>query len=188
MAEKNLPVNEAIELGYQAPNKLSGLSGVDAPIAEIYLPDTKEKDSNYPDVKLIEVGNTGTYRGEFTPLEQGEWQVIMHKADGDGQITRKYSVGAYNVHGVGAAIADVDADVATLDGKVDALEDISAADVNAEVDQALIDADVAKDTTVAKDDTVAKTGAGSDTLETLSDQLDGIGDSVGALDTPPQAF
>jgi len=166
MAVKNLPVNEAIELGYQAPNKESGLSGVNAPIAEIYLPDTKEKDSNYPDVELIEVGNTGTYRGEFIPLEQGEWQVIMHKEDGDGQVTKKFSVGAHNVHSVGAAIAVVDADVAIVDGNVDAVK--------------------------AKTDTLPANPAGAgnagDTLEILSDQLDGIEGSVGALDTPPQAF
>lgn len=159
MAQKNLLVGEAIELGYQAPNKQSGLSGGNAPIAEIYLPGTKEKDSNYPDVELIEVENTGTYRGEFTPDSQGEWQVIMHKADGDGQTTKKYSVGAHNVHSVGEGVNVVDAKANSIQSAVAALPD--AGEVNTIVDTRV-------DVTDAK--------------------IDALDIKVGELDTPPMAF
>ena len=147
MAQKNLLVDEPIELGYQAPNKESGLSGIDAPIAEIYLPGTKEKDSNYPDVELIEVESTGTYRGEFTPDSQGDWQVIMHKADGDGQTTKKYSVGAHNVHSVGEKANSIQTAVAALP---DAGEVNTIVDTRVDVTDAKIDA---LDTKVSELDT-----------------------------------
>ena len=162
MAEKNLPVNEVIELGYQAPNKLSGLSGVNAPIAEIYLPDTgsgPQKDSSQPDVELVEVGNTGTYRGEFTPGSQGEWQVIMHKADGDGQITRKYSVGAHNVHSVGEGVGAVEAKANSIAAAIDALP------------------------TTAEVDTVVDTR-----VDVTDAKIDALDIKVSELDTPPMAF
>ena len=177
MAEKLYKVNEAIELGYQAPNKQSGLSGV---VAEIYLPN-KEKDSSFPDVTLVEVGNSGTYRGEFTPDQQGTWQVIMHKDDGDGQVTKNYSVGGYNVHSVGEAIDDIDSDVASLDTKVDTRADTT----DGKVDD--LDSDVA-----AVDGKVDAVDAKADTthtkIDTVEGKIDDISNSVGALDTPPMAF
>jgi hypothetical protein len=171
MAEKLYKIDEEIVLGYQAPNKESGLSGV---VAEIYLPgDPPVKDSNFPDVALVEVGSSGTYRGKFTPDAQGTWQVIMHKSDGDGQVTKSFSVGAHNVHSVGEAVATVDSTMAK-------------------------DATVAKDSTVAKDNTVAKAadlavvGGKVDAvdleLDTVRSQLTDIDNKVGALDTPPMAF
>jgi len=132
MAEKNYKVGEEIPLGYQAPNKESGLVGPNAPIAEIYLPDTGSgilKDTNFPDVELLEVGSSGTYRGLFTPDQQGEWQVVQHKADGDGQVTLKFSVGAYNVHSVGEKVDTVDGKMGSIqttlgsiENKVDAID------------------------------------------------------------------
>jgi len=131
MADKNYKVNEVIDLGYQAPNKETGLTV----IAEIYLPN-KSKDSTFPDVVLVEVGNSGTYRGEFTPDQVGTWQVLTYKEGGDGQVVRNYSVGEHNVHSVGeaigsvnAAVADVDSDVAALDSKLDNIDSkVSALD------------------------------------------------------------
>jgi len=101
---------EVIEFGYQAPNATSGLSDV---TAEIYLPG-KMKDSNFPDITMVEVGDTGTYRGEFTPNETGVWQVVMHLASGDGQVNKAYSVGNYNLHEVGAAVDAVQAAITLL--------------------------------------------------------------------------
>jgi len=128
MAEKNLPVNEAIEVGYQAPSAESNLVGVNAPVAEIYLP-SGEKDSAFPDIELIEVGNSGTYKGSFTPDAQGEWEVVMHMADGDSQVVKSFSVGAYNVHSVGEKVNTVDGKVvgiqstlSSIETKVDAID------------------------------------------------------------------
>jgi len=159
MSDKLFKIGESIEVGYQAPNKQSELTGV---VAEIYLPN-KAKDSNFPDVELVEVGSTGTYRGSFTPDQQGVWQVIMHKADGDGQVTKSYSVGGYNVHSVGEKI-DV------VDGKANELGTV-VTEIDSKVD--------------VVDDKVEVVEGKADTIIT---KLDGIEGSVGALDTPPMAF
>lgn len=174
MAEKLYKVDESCQILYQAPNAESGLGGVEA---EIYLP-SGDKDSSFPDVTLTERGSTGTYVGEFTPDAQGEWEVIIHKADGDGQVVKRYSVGAYNVHSVGegvsginTAVADLDTDVAMLDTKVTALPD--AAEVNAEVDTALAEYGVS-------------TKADEDAAHTVTDgKIDALDTKVSSLDTPP---
>lgn len=117
MADKTYKVDEVVDLGYQAPNKETGAMV----IAEIYLPN-KAKDSNFPDVTLVEIGTSGTYRGTFTPDAEGTWQVVMHKDDGDGQVVRNYSVGSHNVHSVGDAVAAVGSEVADVDTHLDTVE------------------------------------------------------------------
>jgi hypothetical protein len=196
MAEKLYKVNEVIELGYQAPNKETGLIGI---VAEIYLPN-KQKNSFHPDVTLVEVAATGTYRGEFTPDEQGTWQVIMHKADGDSQVTKSYSVGAYNVHSVGEAVDAVDTALGGVDTKVTAVNTDMAKDATVAKE-----ATVAKDSTVAKEATVAKAAdltnldgkvvnldgdvvAVDTKCISIETKIDAITTSVGSLDTPPMAF
>jgi len=180
MADKLYKVGEEIELSYQAPNKQSGLSGV---VAEIFLPNG-QKDSGFPDVALTEIGTTGNYKGIFTPDAQGTWRVLMHKSDGGGQVPKAYSVGAKNIQDI----------------YVDTAKDSTVAK----------DATVAKEATVAKDNTVAKEatltaaeasintnvdnaesairGSDSDTLKTLSDQIDDVDNKVSSLDTPPVAY
>jgi len=118
MAEKVFKVNEVIEIVYQAPSAESGLTDI---IAEIFLP-SNTKDSNFPDVSLVEIGNTGEYRGEFTPDQQGEWKVIIHKSEGDGQVVKRYSVGGHNVHSVGEAVGGVDTKASSIITKVDAID------------------------------------------------------------------
>lgn len=102
MADKLFKVGEPIPFGYQAPNKQSEL----VVIAEIYLPN-KQKDSSYPDVYMDEVEDTGTYIGEFTPDQQGNWQVICHLEDSSGQIVKGYSVGGHNIHSIGEKLVQV---------------------------------------------------------------------------------
>jgi len=108
--DKQFKLNEEIEFGYQAPNATTGLVDV---IAEIYLPN-RTKDSNFPDVTMVEVGDSGTYRGIFTPDALGVWQVIMHLAGGDGQVNKAYSVGNYNMQDVGVAVAAVQSAIIAL--------------------------------------------------------------------------
>lgn len=111
MADKLFKVGEPISIGYQAPNKPSGLTI----IAEIYLPGPpKHKDSSYPDVTLEEVEDTGTYVGEFTPDAQGNWQVICHLEDGSGQIVKGYSVGGHNIHSIGETLNAVNASIGNI--------------------------------------------------------------------------
>jgi len=153
MAEKNFKVNEAIEIIYQAPNAAEGLDIR----ADIY---DEVKALHAVDQPLIEVGNTGTYRRAFTPDAAGEWQAVIYEfIDSDtrnGQVVKRYSVGAHNVDSVGTDMAK-DATVAK-------------------------DSTVAKDNTVAKEATL--TGV-DDQLDTVETKIDNIVTSVGSLDTPP---
>lgn len=112
--EMSFKLGEPVPIVYQAPNAESGLANI---TAEIVLPNGT-KDSNFPDVVLTEVLNTGSYKGSFTPDQQGEWIVIIHKADGNGKVIKRYSVGAHNVHTVGEGVAGVNTAVGTVDGKV----------------------------------------------------------------------
>jgi hypothetical protein len=158
MAEKVYKVNESVELGYQAPGRASGK----VVIAEIYLPN-KAKDSNFPDITLVEVGNSGTYRGSFTPDAQGEWQAILHLDDGEGQVVKRFSVGGHNVHSVGEAVGGVHGAIDAVEVKVDAVDDkVDAVDAKVVAVDAKVDAVDAK--------------------------IDGLELQVDSLDTPPMAF
>ena len=117
MGQRDYRVNEPIQVLYQAPNKASG----ETVIGEVYLP-SGFKDSSFPDFTLTERGATGTYVGEFTPDTTGEWQVIVHLDDGSGQVTIRYSVGTYDVTGVGVAIEGVDAKVDIIDSVLDGVD------------------------------------------------------------------
>lgn len=117
MGKRDLRVNEPITVLYQAPNKSSG----ETVIGEVYLPNGS-KDSSFPDFTLTERGSSGTYVGEFTPDATGEWQVIIHLASGAGQVTVRYSVGSYDVTGVGVAVEDVADTVDLLETTVDGLD------------------------------------------------------------------
>ena len=124
MGLANYKVNEAVPLSYQAPNKQTGLVGV---VAEIFLP-SGQKDSSFPNVALTEMGTTGVYTGSFTPNAAGDWIVVYHKADGDGQVIKQIPVGAYNVssvgtavEGVGTAVGTVNTTVNTVNGKADTI-------------------------------------------------------------------
>jgi hypothetical protein len=114
MSEKNLLVDEEIEILYQAPNKQSGLTIT----AEIILP-SGSKDSNFPDVTLSELLGKGIYSGTFTPNTGGEWKVVVHTDTGDGQVVKRYSVGSFNLHTIGGAVEAASAKVDTIDTKVD---------------------------------------------------------------------
>lgn len=182
MAEKVFKVNEPIEIVYQAPNAESGLDSIRA---DIYDESKALKEVDQP---LTEVGNSGTYRRSFTPDAQGEWEVVIYKfVDSDtrdGQVVKRYSVGAHNVHSVGegvggvaTAVADVDADVVvvgglvgTVDGKVDGV-DSKATDIKAKTDA--LPSDPASEANVDAAETVIRSDIAN--LDT----------KVSSLDTPP---
>ena len=109
MGYKIFKVGEAIPIGYQTPNKQSGLTI----IAEIYLPN-KQKDSSFPDVELVEIEDTGAYAGEFTPDQQGNWIVICHLEDGSCQLVKGYSVGGHNIHSLGEKLTEIDNNVGMI--------------------------------------------------------------------------
>lgn len=121
MAEKMFKLNEVIEIVYQAPNKESGLTGPTAVTAEIFLPNDA-KDSAFPDIALVEIGASGVYKGTFTPDQEGEWKVTIHKAGGDGQVVKRYSVGLHNVSSVGQGVSSVDGKVDSVQSTADSIE------------------------------------------------------------------
>ena len=114
--EKSFKQGEAVPIVYQAPNAESGLSGV---VAEIILPAGVKDLVNFPDVTLTEVLTTGSYQGSFTPNAQGEWIVLIHRADGNGKVIKRYSVGSHNIHTVGENVNAAGGAIAVVDGKVD---------------------------------------------------------------------
>lgn len=117
MGQRDYRVNEPITILYQSPNRESGKTVV----VEVYLP-SGNKDSNFPDFNLTERGSSGTYVGSFIPDELGEWQAIIHLDDGSGQVTKRYSVGTYDVTGVGVAVEGVEDKVDIIDSVVDGMD------------------------------------------------------------------
>ena len=121
-------VGTEIKITYQAAGATTGLLDVTAQI----LDETESLDAvNFPDITLVENAEVvGEYFGSFTPDVVGTWRVIVDSATKPGQVIRQHDVVNYDVDTVGTA--------------VDGLNDVSTADVNAEVDQALVDYGVAK--------------------------------------------
>lgn len=118
MAKKNYKVGEEIRVVYQAPGAATG----ETVTMEIY-DETGAKDVvNFPDVTMTEVGTKGRYRGTFTPDVEGEWEIQIALSSGDGGIVKQYSVGGYNVDGVGSIVSDIDAQLDTVEGKIDGLD------------------------------------------------------------------
>jgi len=119
MADKPYKVNESIKVVYQAPNAASGLVDV---TMEIYN-ELGVKDSDFPDVTLTEMGNSGRYQGEFTPDEEGEWTITIESAPGEGEVVKHYSVGSYNIASIGTKIETCENNIRGENG--DTLKSIS---------------------------------------------------------------
>jgi len=193
MSQGIYKTGEAIDVTYQATKATSGLIDV---TMEIY-DETRALDGvNFPDITMTEIGSTGRYYGSFTPDAEGVWSVMLDSATKSGKVVKTFLVVAHNIDSIGDAIAalnnlsttDVNAEVDTaladydgptkaeLDSGLAALNDISTAEVNTQVDTALADYDGPTMAELAASE-LAIRGADSDTLETLSDQLDDIGGS-----------
>lgn len=121
-------VGTEIKITYQAAGATTGLLDV---VAQI-LDETESLDAiNFPDITLVENGDiAGEYLGSFVTDAAGTWRTVVDSATKPGRIVKQYDVVNYDVDTVGTA--------------VDGLNDVSTADVNAEVDQALVDYGVAK--------------------------------------------
>ena len=150
-------VGEVIDVTYQATKATSGLTDVTMEIFD----ETRALDgTNFPDVIMTEIGSTGRYYGSLTPDVEGVWTVMIDSASKSGKIVKTFLVVGHNIDSIGDAIAG--------------LNNLSTAEVNTEVDTALADYDAP---TKAELDAAELNirGADSDTLETLSDQLDDVG-------------
>lgn len=142
-------VNTIKEITYQAAGTASGLTDVTMVIYD----ETHALDGiNFPDVTMAEIGSTGRYYGAFTPDVVGEWQVHIDSAAAPGKVMKQITVVAND-------IATVVTDVATVDGKVDALNDIAASDVTG-------------GTTVSSAESNIR--GGSETLGTIKTAVDAI--------------
>jgi len=105
---------------------------------------------------MAEIGATGRYWKAFTPDAEGEWIIHMtNTTDGGGDTVKSYAVAGHDLDSVGDAVA--------------ALENLSAANVATEL--GTYDAPTKAELDASE---LAIRGADSDTLETLSDQLDSV--------------
>ena len=149
-------IGEAIDVTYQAVKNTTGLVDV---VMKIY-DETRALDGvNFPDVTLTEIGATGRYYGSFTPDAEGVWMITVDSATKSSAVVKTFNVAGHNVDSIGDAIA--------------ALNNLSAAQVNAEVDTALSDYDVPTKAELDLAEADIR-GVDNDTLKTLSDQIDGL--------------
>jgi len=150
-------VGNPVDVTYQAVKLTTGLSDV---VMKIY-DETRALDGvNFPDVTMTEIGATGRYYGSFTPDAVGVWTVIVDSATKSGPVVQTFIVTANDIDSIATAIA--------------ALNDLSAAEVGAEVASALGTYDVATVSDVGSAEAAIR-GTDSDTLKTLSDQIDDLG-------------
>lgn len=112
MSESLYKVGEPIKVVYQAPNAESGLTTVKMEI----LDELSAPSSDFPDVMLTEIGNSGRYEGSFEPDAVGDWAILVEKAPGLGEVVKHYPVGPHNITSIGGKIDAVS-------DKVDASED-----------------------------------------------------------------
>jgi hypothetical protein len=139
-------VGQVIEVTYQASASQTGLTDV---IMEIY-DEARAKDLvNFPDVTMTEIGVTGRYYGTFTPDAVGKWRAMINSVTKPGKIIKDFGVVAHNIDSIGA-------DVDGVKTKTDNLP-----------------SDPASATNVSATETAIR-GADSDTLKTISDQIDAI--------------
>jgi len=146
---------------------------------------------------MAEIGATGRYWKAFTPDAEGEWIIVItNTTDGGGEVVKAYAVAGHDVDEIGddvaaiKAVTDVESGVKAVADAIQAKTDLIGASVApageydtemayvteavaTEAKQDIIDTNV--DTIVS--DTGATggiRGADSDSLKTLSDQIDAI--------------
>ena len=129
---------------------------------------------------MAEIGATGRYWKAFTPDAEGEWIIHMtNTTDGGGDTVKSYAVAGHDLDSVGDVVGTIDTAVAAIQAVTDvetgvkaavnALENISTANVATEL--GTYDAPTKAELDASE---LAIRGADSDTLETLSDQLDSV--------------
>lgn len=160
MAQKNYKKDEAIRVLYRA------IPGSTSATLNVY--DETDTQDAVQSGAMTQLGATDRWIKTFTPDANGNWSVHITDSKG-GSVIKDYSVGDYNVDSVGATAA-------SIESKVDALNDVSTSEVNTEVDSALADYDAP---TKAELDTTESNirGTDADDLKSISDQIDGISPS-----------
>ena len=175
MPQGEYKVGEVIEMTYQSVGPTTGLVDVKMEIFD----ESGAKDApNFPDVTMAEIGATGRYKGSFTPDETGKWRTMVDSVTKPGKVVKDYDVTSHNVASVGAKADETKVKLDTVDAKVDVIDD-NIDDIGLAVgvvDSALGVVDGKVELVDAKIDSseLSIRGADSDTLKTLSDQIDGI--------------
>lgn len=160
MAQKNYKVNEAIKVVFQAGGASTGLS----PQLDVY--DEVDALDVAQSVVMTEIGVTGRYVASFTPDTEGDWHVEIDDGAG-GKAVKHYSVGQFN-------IADVGAKAATIESKVDIIDNEFSA-----VDSAVVVVDNKID---ALDSQLTATDA---KVSILDSHLDVVEGKIDSLESPP---
>ena len=156
MSQGIFKTGEAIDVTYQAAKLTTGLVDVTMKIYD----ETRALDSiNFPDVTMTEIGATGRYYGSFIPDAAGVWTIFVDSAAKSSPVVKTFLVCTANLESITADIA--------------ALNDLSAVEINSVVASALSTYDAATGTDVSTAESNIR-GGDSDTLETLSDQIDNI--------------
>ena len=109
MADKTYKLNEAVDIVYQASGAATGIVATMDVYDEAGTLDVAQSGA------MTEVGTTGRYRKSFTPDAEGLWIVQIADAGG-GKAVKSYSVGQTNISEIGATVA-------TINAKVDDLQD-----------------------------------------------------------------
>ena len=116
MAQGIYKSGEQINLVYQAINCLSGAIPVGTVLDEGGAVDAPKSTSLTSQLLLGEKTGVaaGRYHGHFTPDAEGRWTVVIQDKNGDGEVSKVYSVTGHNIDEVGddAVLAKNNADSA----------------------------------------------------------------------------
>jgi len=111
MGQKDYAVGEPINVEYNTDGFKSG----ETVVMEIF-DETSAKDVvNFPDVTMMERTDAPIYDGSFTPDAQGDWLVLCYYGTGKGKVIRKYSVGGYNLNGIGQTVDTIEIQTSGID-------------------------------------------------------------------------
>ncbi len=138
-------------------------------------------------VTIAEIGATGHYHASFTPLSVGEYDLEVTCPDGR-VMGESYEVLAHDIDEIWTDTDAVDtrlpsdpadqsllmAEHGTTQGDIAALNDISAADVKAQADQALTDYDppTRTEATADKDEVIVEVNANETKIDALAVKID----------------
>ena len=184
----------AIIVTYQAANAETGLT-----IKMDIYDETHAKDDPKCIAAMTEIGTTGRYYATYTPDAAGEWIALMYKDGGGGEVVKAFRVAIADEFGVKTVVDAIQAKTDNLpgtpaaDGEYDTVIAALQTDLD-NPDQYKADvASLALEATLATvdgivDDILVGTaaidtatnatggirGADSDSLKTLSDQIDAV--------------
>jgi len=110
MAQGIYKSGEQINLVYQAINCLSGAIPVGTVFDEGGVVDAAKSTSLTSQLLLGEKTGVagGRYHGHFIPDAEGRWTIVIQDKNGDGEVSKVYSVVGHNVDSIGDAVAALD--------------------------------------------------------------------------------